>query len=124
MLGPMLVSQSSGMPLSLQATLIPQVLRGAGSSLQLAARRLGINKDGASNYTALDSGANMTTASLRRLTKKQQAVFDFLARFCPECGFPPTQRGIGEAIGLPLERTTQQGSTACETGERDAVLHD
>jgi repressor LexA len=41
----------------------------------------------------------------RKLTKRQQQIFDFIKRFTSEKGYPPTVRDIGQAIGLSSSST-------------------
>jgi repressor LexA len=39
------------------------------------------------------------------LTKRQQEIFDFIKRYTAECGYPPTVRDIGKAVGLASSST-------------------
>src|SRR2546430_9942833 len=41
----------------------------------------------------------------RKLTKRQQEIFDFVKRYSAKHGYPPTVRDIGKAIGLTSSST-------------------
>lgn len=49
-----------------------------------------------------------------RLTDRQQAIFDFLAKFISDNGYPPSVREIGEAVGLSSSSTVHSHLNSIE----------
>lgn len=42
---------------------------------------------------------------MKKLTEKQQQIYDYILSFTGECGYPPSVREIGEAVGLKSPST-------------------
>jgi repressor LexA len=51
----------------------------------------------------------------RELTKRQQQILDFIRAELHRCGYPPSVREIGEAIGLSSSSTVHSHLAALET---------